>query len=138
MLMTLFCCNVLYWIRPSLFTAMASTEGHRVKLLRWFVPLGCLFAVGLSCSNKAYLYCNVAFLQFMKEANVALVFGLGVFVGIQECSRSKLFVLAWILLGAFMAVHGQVEFVWVGFLVQALSQLGECGKTVLGEKIMQV
>lgn len=137
MSMTLFWSYLLYWIAPSLYSAMPRTEGRRPELLRWFVPLGCLFALGLACSNKAYLYCNVAFLQFMKEANVALVFGLGVFVGIQECSRSKLFILAWILLGAFMAVHGQVEFVWVGFLVQALSQLGECGKTVLGEKIMQ-
>merc|ERR1719313_725465 len=116
---------------------MSKTEGRRVQLLRSFVPLGGLFALGLACSNKAYLYCNVAFLQFMKEANVALVFPLGSIVGLQQCTRSRLFVLGWSLVGACMAVHGEVHFVVVGFVVQVFSQLGECGKTVLGEWIMQ-
>lgn len=137
MSMTLLCCNLLYWIRPSLFPAMSKTSGQRHRLLRWFVPLGFLFALGLVCSNRAYLYCDVAFLQFMKEANVAVVFGLGSIVGLQECTRSRLFALAWILFGACMAVRGEVHFIWLGFLVQGLSQLGECGKAVLGEWIMR-
>lgn len=136
MSMTFFFCNVLYWVRPSLYPAMAKTEGHRLRLLRWFVPLGCLFAIGLVCSNKAYLYCNVAFLQFMKESNVALVFGLGSLLGLQQCTRTRLFVIAWILFGAGYAVHGEVNFLWIGFVIQLLSQFGECGKAVLGEWIM--
>lgn len=136
MFMTFFCSNVLYQFKPSLFPAMEKTEGQRLKMLRWFVPLGCLFAIGLSCSNRAYLYCTVPFLQFMKESNVAVVFVLAVFAGLQQCTRSRIFVLAWIMIGAAMAVHGEVHFVFVGFSIQALSQLGECGKTVLGEWIM--
>jgi len=134
---TLICCNLLYWVKPSLYPAMKTTEGQRIRLLRWFVPLGFLFALGLACSNKAYQFCDVSFLQFMKEANIAIVFGLGSILGLQECTRSRLFVLAWILLGASMAVRGEVHFVWLGFLVQACSQVGECGKTVLGEWMMR-
>jgi len=136
MLMTILWCNLLYWIKPSLYPAMSKTEGQRGKLLKWFVPLGFMFALGLVCSNRAYLYCNVAFLQFMKEANVALVFALAVLIGLQQCTRSKLFVLAWILFGASMAVNHEVHFVVLGFVIQAFSQLGECGKTVFGEWIM--
>lgn len=136
MFMTCFCSNVLYQIKPSLFPAMAKTEGQRLKMLRWFLPLGLLFAIGLSCSNRAYLYCTVPFLQFMKESNVAVVFALAVCAGLQKCTRTRIFVLLWIMLGAGMAIHGEVHFVFIGFSIQALSQLGECGKTVLGEWIM--
>jgi drug/metabolite transporter (DMT)-like permease len=133
MLTTLLLSNLLYWLKPSLYPAMEKTQGQRIQLLRWFVPMGCLFAMGLFCSNKAYTYCSVAFLQFMKESNVALVFGLGSLAGLQQCTRSRLFVLLWILTGAFIAVRGEMHFVLMGFIVQGISQLGECGKTVLGE-----
>jgi len=137
MAMTCVLCNLLYWAKPSLYPSMAQTEGQRLRLLQWFVPLGCLFAVGLSCSNKAYLYCSVAFLQFMKESNVALVFAMGSFVGLQRCTRSRLFILFWIGIGASIAVQGQVDFLWLGFGVQVISQVAECSKTVLGEMIMK-
>lgn len=136
MFMTCLCCNILYFVKPSFFPSMAKTEGQRLQMLRWFLPLGCLFAIGMSCSNKAYLYCTVPFLQFMKESNVAVVFALACLAGLQQCTRSRIFVIAWIMLGAGMAIHGEVHFVLVGFGLQALSQLGECGKTVLGEWIM--
>uniref|UniRef100_A0A7S2AQF0 Sugar phosphate transporter domain-containing protein n=1 Tax=Alexandrium andersonii TaxID=327968 RepID=A0A7S2AQF0_9DINO len=137
MLTTTLLCGLLFLVRPSLFPSMERTAGRRWQLLRWFAPLGALFAAGLYCSNRAYLYCSVAFLQFMKEANVALVFGLSCLAGLQECSRSKLLVLAWILLGASIAVVGEVHFVWFGFAIQLVSQFGESGKNVLGEWIMR-
>jgi len=136
MITTSVLCSILYCIKPSLYPTMAKTEGKRLTLLRWFIPLGLLISIGLSCSNKAYSFCTVAFLQMMKESNVAVVFGLAALAGLQQCTRSKLFVLAWILLGAFLAVRGEVHFVWIGFLIQIASQFGECGKTVLAEWIM--
>lgn len=135
--MTLLLCNVLYFVKPSLFPSMRGTQGHELTLVKWFVPLGCLFAVGLCFSNKAYLYCSVTFLQFLKECNVAVVFIMCVLIGLQHCTRSRCFVLFWIVLGASLAVHGEVHFVWVGFGIQVISQLAECSKTVLGEIIMQ-
>lgn len=137
MAMTLFWSIFLFWMKPSMYSAMPQTEGRRTSLLRWFLPLGWLFAIGLIGSNKAYQYCNVAFLQFMKEANVVVVFALGSLIGLQQCTRSRFVVLVWILFGACMAIRGEVQFVWFGFVVQTISQLGECGKTVLGEWIMR-
>jgi hypothetical protein len=137
MAMTWLLCNFLYWAKPSLYPSIARTEGQQLRLLQWFVPLGFLFAIGLSCSNKAYLYCSVAFLQFMKESNVALVFIMGCLVGLQQCTRSRLFVLVWIVLGAYIAVHGEAHFIWLGFGLQLISQVAECAKTVLGEMVMK-
>jgi len=136
MLMTCFLCYVFYFIKPSLYPAMARIQGQRMTMLKYFIPLGFLFAIGLSCSNIAYMYCSVTFLQFIKEANVVMVFGLGVLAGMQQCSRSKIFVLAWILLGAFMAVHGEVNFIMFGLMIQLCSQVFECAKTVFGEWLM--
>lgn len=137
MLMTFVLVNCFYLLKPSMFPAMEKTEGQRYQLLRWFVPLGCLFALGLFCSNKAYYFCTVAFLQFMKEANVAVVFTLACFFGLQQSTRSRLFVLCWILFGAFAAVKGEVHFSRIGFFIQALSQMGECGRTVFADWIMR-
>merc|ERR1719454_1832481 len=101
---------------------MEKTAGQRLQLLKYFIPLGAFFAIGLFASNQAYLYCSVAFLQFMKEANVVLVFTLSCFVGMQMATRSKVAVLLWILLGSTLAVQGEMKFVLIGFVIQAISQ----------------
>merc|ERR1712032_1780838 len=59
---------VFYAVAPSFFPGVVFTRGRKLELLRFFVPLGALFAVALYTSNLAYLYCSVAFLQFMKES----------------------------------------------------------------------
>jgi len=137
MITTFTLCGFLYLVKPSFFPGMEKTVGRRLQLLRWFMPLGFLFAIALYCSNRAYMYCTVAFLQFMKECNVALVFALSCMVGLNICTRTRIFILMWVMIGASIAVVGEVHFVWFGFLIQALSQVGECGKNVLGEWIMR-
>jgi len=137
MITTFSLCGILYLVKPSFFPGMEKTAGRRLQLLRWFMPLGMLFAIALYCSNRAYIYCNVAFLQFMKECNVALVFALSCLVGLNTCTRTRVFILMWVMIGASIAVVGEVHFVWFGFFIQAISQIGECGKNVLGEWIMR-
>lgn len=136
MSMTCFLCYVFYFIKPSLYPAMASIQGQRMTMFKYFIPLGFLFAISVSTSNAAYFYCSVTFLQFIKQANVVLVFGLGVLGGMQQCSRSKMFVLAWILLGVCMAVQGEVNFIILGLMIQLSSQVCECCKIVFGEWLM--
>ncbi len=55
----------------------------RRTLLKYILPLGFLFALALYCSNRAYLYSSVAFLQFCKEGNVALIFAMSCLLGLQ-------------------------------------------------------
>merc|ERR1719265_2216152 len=87
-------------------------------------------------SNQAYLYCSVAFLQFMKQGNVALVFGLSCLTGSQTPDRMKLVVVCWVIVGSVMAVTGEIHFVLIGFLIQMASQFGECGKNIMQEWIL--
>jgi hypothetical protein len=127
---------MLYLVAPSLFPTMDVAKKNKLKIVKYFCPLAVLFAIGVVLSNQAYLYCSVAFLQFMKQANVALIFGLSCLVGSQVCDRMKLVVIAWIMTGAAMAVEGEVRFVLVGFLIQVGSQFGECLKNILQEWIL--
>jgi len=127
---------VLYAIAPSMFPGMVTVRDRKLEVLRLFVPLGVCFAIALYASNKAYLYSSVAFLQFMKEANVILVFLFCCFAGLQTVDRVKAFIVMWVLIGASTCVHGEVRFSLLGFVVQATSQLFECTKNVLAEYIM--
>ena len=56
---------------------------------------------------QAYIYCSVAFLQFMKEANIVVVFFMGCAVGLQVATRTRILAIAWIVAGTTMAVHGE-------------------------------
>eukprot|EP00448_Togula_jolla_P008893 CAMPEP_0170597172 /NCGR_PEP_ID=MMETSP0224-20130122/15562_1 /TAXON_ID=285029 /ORGANISM="Togula jolla, Strain CCCM 725" /LENGTH=289 /DNA_ID=CAMNT_0010921619 /DNA_START=255 /DNA_END=1124 /DNA_ORIENTATION=+ len=127
---------LLYALLPGLFPAMERVQGRKVELLKCFLPLGCFFATALYASNKAYLYCSVAFLQFMKEGNVVLAFLLCCAVGLQRMDRVKGVVVVWILAGSWMCVHGELNFTMIGFVIQAISQFAECSKNVMGEYIM--
>jgi drug/metabolite transporter (DMT)-like permease len=127
---------LLYFLVPSLFSSMSVAKKNKLQIIKFFGPLGLLFAIGVVLSNQAYLYCSVAFLQFMKQTNVALMFGLSCLVGSQVCDRMKVLIIMWIMAGAAMAVEGEVKFVLVGFLVQVGSQLGECMKNILQEYIL--
>jgi len=136
------CLFTLYCFKPSLFPAMEHAKagpkclGVVCDFGIYFIPLGLFFAVAITCSNYAYFYCAVPFLQFMKEGNIVLIFLFSVVAGLQSVTRARVLVLTVILIGATMSVTGEIKFVLVGFLLQALSQLGECSKNVLGEWMM--
>lgn len=136
MFITTCCCGSLYLATPWMLPAMEGSKGQRLRLMKWFVPIGLLFAVTLFGSNQAYMYCSVTFLQFMKEANVMIVFGISCLVGLQQCTRVKVFVIAWVLFGASVSISGEVHFAWLGFASQAASQLAECTRNVMGEHIL--
>merc|ERR1712194_701516 len=116
--------------------AMLALEGKRVESLKWFLPLACLFAVSLYGANQAYLYSDVAFLQFMKEGNIILMFLLSCAVGLQTLNRTRLAVIMWILAGSAICVTQDLKFVMVGFLFQLLSGVAECGRAVMGEVVL--
>lgn len=133
---SLLLCVLLYAVRPTLFPGMAATEGRRLELLRWFLPIGVAFALSLCLSNEAYMYCNVAFLQFMKESNVVICFLFSCAAGLQVMNRLKLSVVAWIMLGSLLCVSHELNFVLLGFLLQLCSQLAECSRVVMGELVL--
>uniref|UniRef100_A0A7S1M652 Sugar phosphate transporter domain-containing protein n=1 Tax=Alexandrium catenella TaxID=2925 RepID=A0A7S1M652_ALECA len=129
-------CGLLYLAAPHMFPAMEATKGQRCDLMKMFVPIGLFFAVMLVGSNQAYAYCSVALLQFMKEANVMIVFLISCAVGLQSMSRTRVALILWVIVGATISVSGDLKFSLVGVAFQAVSQLAECARMVLGEFVL--
>jgi len=129
-------CLVLYLVKPGAFPGVVNCEGKRMLVLKWMAPIGVAFSVSLYTSNQAYMYCSVTFLQFMKEGNVIIAFLMSCAAGLQAMNRVRCAIIAWIIAGSAMAVSGEVNFVFVGFVYQLISQLAECSRAVMGEVVL--
>jgi drug/metabolite transporter (DMT)-like permease len=136
MFASLVLCTIVLLVRPSWMDGVAKCQGRMSQLFKYLVPIGVLFAITLYASNRAYLYCSVAFLQIMKEANVVLVFTLSALAGLQAFNRQRCFVIAWIFLGSYLCVFGEQNFVFIGFMLQGVSQLAECMRIVVSELVL--
>ena len=126
---------LLYMLAPSLYPSMGKAKENWKGLLKYILPLGMLFALALY-SNSAYMYSSVAFLQFCKEGNVALIFALSCLLGLQIFSWHKVAILSIVVAGCSLCAHGEINFVWAGFLLQITSQVAECSKNLIGELVM--
>ncbi|CAK0874826.1 unnamed protein product [Prorocentrum cordatum] len=133
---SLILCSLVLLVRPSAMPSVESCKGKLAKLYKYLAPIGFLFAIMLYGSNRAYLYCSVAFLQFMKEANVVLVFLFSALAGLQLVNRQRIVVIAWVILGSSLCVHGELNFVFLGFMLQGVSQLAECARAVVAELVL--
>lgn len=136
MLVSMVMCGIMYIIFPSMFPSMHIVKEQRTELVWWFLPIGVCFAVMLFGSNQAYLYCSVAILQFMKEANVMIVFLISCAVGLQVVNRVRVTLIIWVLVGSTVSVSGDLHFSLVGIAFQAVSQVSECTRMVLGEIVL--
>ncbi|CAK0851066.1 unnamed protein product [Prorocentrum cordatum] len=138
MLASLILTSLTLLVRPSLMPGVEKCKGKMFQLYNsaCLAPIGMLFAIMLYGSNKAYLYCSVAFLQFMKEANVVLVFLFSAMCGLQFINRQRVFVIAWVILGSTLCVSGELNFVFIGFMIQGLSQFAECMRAVIAEIVL--
>merc|ERR1719229_983650 len=107
MLASMVLCSLVLLTRPSAMPGVEKSKGQMGQLMKYLCPIGFLFAIMLYGSNRAYLYCSVAFLQFMKEANVVLVFTFSALAGLQFFTRQRVVVIAWVILGSSLCVHGE-------------------------------
>lgn len=126
----------LYILAPQLYPSMDKARAEWKTTLKYICPLGMLFAVALYTSNQAYRFSSVAFLQFCKQGNVAIVFTMSCGLGLQRFSWTKLSVLSVVVFGCSFCAHGEVNFVLIGFALQLCSQLCECSKNLVGEIVM--
>merc|ERR1740123_2121212 len=65
-----------------------------------------------------------------------IVFIISCIVGLQSCNRLRAVIIIWVIAGASVAVSGEVHFKWAGFICQAVSQLAECSRMVMGEIVL--
>mmetsp|Transcript_104551 Transcript_104551/g.186043 ORF Transcript_104551/g.186043 Transcript_104551/m.186043 type:complete len:338 (+) Transcript_104551:73-1086(+) len=127
---------LLYVVFPQLYPTMPKALANWGKVLKTIAPLGVFFAIALVCSNKAYQYSSVAFLQFCKQGNVALVFAMSCCLGLQIFGWRKVGVLAVVVTGCSLCANGEIHFVRFGFFLQISSQVMECSKNLIGEMVM--
>jgi len=136
MAMSFILASVVLLVKPDWMPAVQRCKGNLTQLYKYLLPIGCFFACMLYGSNKAYLYCSVAFLQFMKEANVVLVFLFSALAGLQTVNRQRAVVIMWVIIGSSLCVSGELHFVFIGFLMQGISQLAECCRAVIAEIVL--
>mmetsp|Transcript_115491 Transcript_115491/g.331492 ORF Transcript_115491/g.331492 Transcript_115491/m.331492 type:complete len:390 (+) Transcript_115491:110-1279(+) len=126
---------VLLVFCPSLFPSLTDPERKvtvdRSVVLCGAFPIAVLFSCQLALSNTAYLHSSVAFLQMMKEANLALVYTLSLAVALERFSWRNAWILVCIIMATTLTIHGELNFSWTGFALQGTSQLFECTKIVL-------
>ncbi|CAE7300264.1 unnamed protein product [Symbiodinium sp. CCMP2456] len=136
MAMTTMLSVMLYGAAPSIYPSMSKAIENRGLLMRYLVPLGVLFAVALACSNQAYFYSSVAFLQFCKQGNIAFIFFASCLLGLQTFSWQKLMILSIVVTGCCICAHGEIKFQMLGLVFQLSSQVAESSKNLLGEIIL--
>ena len=126
----------LYSTMPSLYPSMDKALENRGLLTRFLAPLGILFAVALACSNQAYLFSSVAFLQFCKQGNIAFIFFASCALGLQTFSWQKMLILSIVVTGCCICAHGEIKFQMLGLIFQLSSQVAESSKNLLGEIVL--
>merc|ERR1719246_409186 len=121
--------SILYRVQPSLFPSlsdpMSSIRLNPEVVARKALPVAIAFAGNLVLSNMAYMYATVAFLQFMKEGNVVLVYIASLIAGLEFFKCRALGVLLFIMAATTACIEGELHFSTMGFLIQGSSQIFE-------------
>lgn len=131
---------LLLLMRPSLFPALTDPEKKVQLSMRYYVlsilPIALFFAFSLVLSNMAYKYCSVAFLQMIKEGNIICIYVMAVCAGIESYSHTKVAILVVMVAATWSCVEGELNFSFLGFMVQATGGLCEAAKTIFQSLVL--
>ncbi|CAK0816552.1 unnamed protein product [Prorocentrum cordatum] len=86
--------SLVLLMRPSAMPSVEAYKGNSTKLYKYLAPMGFLFAIMLYGSDRAHVYCSVAPLQVMKQANVVLVFTFSTMTRLAVFNRQCVVVIA--------------------------------------------
>jgi len=133
------CLAVAYYLKPSLFPAL-SDPAKKVpfdgRLIQAMPLIGMFFAIQLVLGNAAYLECSVAFLQFMKEGNIVLVYIFSLIAALEVFSHRRAALLCGLFLATSMCVKGEINFSLAGFVMQLTTMFVETAKIVLQAMVL--
>ncbi|KAF3193546.1 hypothetical protein TWF173_003811 [Orbilia oligospora] len=104
--------------------------------LRAVVPIGFFFSLSLICSNQAYLYLSVSFIQMLKATTPVAVLLAGWALGKDRPTSKTFGNVSIIVLGVVIASYGEIKFVMVGFIFQALGVAFEATRLAMVEKLL--
>ncbi|POR35769.1 Putative sugar phosphate/phosphate translocator [Tolypocladium paradoxum] len=86
--------------------------------VRTIMPIAVFFSASLVCSNFAYMYLSVPFIQMLNAANPAAVLVVSWLWRVADPSLATLLNMLLIVAGAALASLGEIQFSLVGFLFQ--------------------
>lgn len=121
----------------SSFPGVALVRQDPVSFIRKLLPLSLFFALSICCSNQAYMYCSVPFLQMCKEMNIVMIYVFSLLLGVETFNVRVLSILLVVLLGCAMSIHGEMSFSRTGFAFQAVSQVAEVLKILIQQILLQ-
>ncbi|KAK6346950.1 hypothetical protein TWF696_007046 [Orbilia brochopaga] len=104
--------------------------------LRAVVPIGFFFSLSLICSNKAYLFLSVSFIQMLKATTPVAVLLAGWALGKDRPTARTFGNVSIIVLGVIIASYGEIKFVMIGFIFQALGVGFEATRLAMVEKLL--
>merc|ERR1719460_1356096 len=67
----------------------------------------------------------------MKQGNVVIIYTMSVLCGLEALRRCSIVLLAGTLCGTLLAIHGEMHFQVIGFLLQLASSLSEAAKVIV-------
>jgi len=100
-------------------------------------PIGACYSVVLVCSNYAYVYLTVAFIQMLKASLPVLVFFASVAFGVAKFERSLLWTICVISAGVILVTEGEVGMSLHGLLLQSVSLIFESVRLVMIEVLLK-
>jgi hypothetical protein len=102
------------------------------------VPIAVLFAASLSCSNAAYMFLSVAYIQMLKGLSVMVAYFIACSCGLDRLHVSDVGFLSIVCIGVAVASVGTLSFSITGFLLQIVAVVCESGRVVLAQRFMQL
>ncbi|RPA81075.1 TPT-domain-containing protein [Ascobolus immersus RN42] len=104
--------------------------------LRAIVPIGIFFSLSLICSNQAYLYLSVAFIQMLKATTPVAVLLASWALAVDKPNMKTLANVSFIVIGVIVASYGEINFVVIGFIFQAFGVAFEATRLVMVQRLL--
>ncbi|KAK9462439.1 triose-phosphate transporter family-domain-containing protein [Lipomyces oligophaga] len=100
------------------------------------VPVSVFYSLSLVCSNQAYVYLNIAFIQMLKATSPVAVFFISYVLRLESFRVDVLFNIWVIVFGVFVASFGEVNFSAKGMIIELLAIVFEAIRLVMMNKLM--
>ncbi|KAL4933084.1 uncharacterized protein BDV17DRAFT_287441 [Aspergillus undulatus] len=124
----------------SRYTSLLANDGTRTSTrmtptlyMTKIAPIALLYSGSLVCSNIAYVYLNVGFIQMLKASGPVITLLTSTLYGATELTAGKLVNVGVIAASVALTVVSEVRFSWVGVVVQLASLVCDACRLVLLE-----
>ncbi|RPB22526.1 DUF250 domain membrane protein [Terfezia boudieri ATCC MYA-4762] len=120
----------------SLLNGLNRVRVTRPIFFKAVVPIALFFSLSLICSNQAYLYLSVAFIQMLKATTPVAVLLATWTMFIEELNLNVLVNVSLIVFGVLLACYGELQFEMFGFMFQIGGVIFEATRLVMVQQLL--